>query len=150
LEWGTLLARILWDISVCLTFDPKRQWRVSRELAGREGSRWCDLVAYLARRPVGWVLAVERSLRGPWHAHALLVGAGKFPWKVAADVWRVRNGIATIKPVSEVTGIALYTSKSVARDGEVYLSDTLTRYMPPAPSSIVVPFVPPTDGEAPR
>ncbi len=41
------------------------------------------------------------------------------------SVWRMRNGHAVVKPVSDVIGIALYMTKQ-ATDGAVVLSDTVT------------------------
>ena len=138
--WGEYLGRIPWQLSATLTFDPKRVFPVSRELASREAFWWLGLVAHLCRRAVAWAYVVERGKSGLWHAHAVLVDAGRPNRKTLEGVWRMRNGHAVVKPVHSVTGIALYTTKQ-ATDGEVVLSDmvTLTRFKTLA-LDIVVPL----------
>ncbi len=123
--WGGYLGRIPWQLSATLTFDPKRVFPVSRDLASRETFWWACLVARLCRRPVAWAYVVERGRSGLWHAHAVLVDAGRPNRKTLESVWRMRNGHAVVKPVRDVIGIALYTTK-LAIDGEVVLSDTVT------------------------
>ncbi len=141
--WGECLGRIPWQLSATLTFDSKRVFPVSRELASTEAFWWLSLVARLCRRPVGWAYAVERSRNGHYHAHALLAGVGRPNRKTLEGIWHMRNGHAVIKSVVSVPGIALYTTKR-ATDGEVVLSDTvtLTRFKTMASDSgIVVPLV---------
>ncbi len=123
--WSGYLGRIPWQLSATLTFDPKKVFPATRELACREAFWWVGLVARLCRRPVAWAYVVERGRSGLWHAHAVLVDAGSPNHKTLESVWRMRNGHAVIKPVRDVTGIALYTTKQ-ATDGEVVLSDTVT------------------------
>ncbi len=139
--WSDYLGRIPWQLSATLTFDPMRVFPVSRDLASSEAFWWLGLVARLCRRPVTWAYVVERSQRGLWHAHALLVDAGRPNRRTLEGVWRMRNGHAVIKAVDSVKGIALYTTKQ-ATDGEVVLSDTvtLTRFKTLA-SGTVVPLV---------
>lgn len=138
--WGKWFGRIPWEVFATLTFDTKVVFPVSRELASREAFWWLGLVAHLCRRPVAWAYVVERGKSGLYHVHAVLVGAGRPNRKTLESVWRMRNGQAVVKPVRDVTGIALYTTKQ-ATDGEVVLSDTvtLTRFKALAPD-IVVPF----------
>ncbi len=123
--WGGYLGRIPWQLSATLTFDPKRVFPVSRDLASREAFWWVGLVARLCRRPVGWAYSVERGKSGLWHAHALLVDAGRPNRETLEKVWLMRNGHAVVKLVRDVIGISLYTTKQ-AIDGEVVLSDTVT------------------------
>jgi hypothetical protein len=139
--WGDYLGRIPWQFSATLTFDPMRVFPVSRDMASEEAFWWLCLVACLCRRPVGWAYVVERSRNGLWHAHALMVGAGRPNRRTLEGVWRMRNGYAVIKSVHSVKRVSLYTTKQ-ATDGEVVLSDTmtLTRFKTLA-SDIVVPLV---------
>lgn len=124
--WNDYLGRIPWQLAATLTFDPKRVFPVSRELASREAFWWLGLLARVCRRPVAWAYVTERSTNGLWHAHAVLADAGRPNRRTLESVWRMRNGHARIKPVHSVVGIALYTTKQ-ATDGEVVLSDTVTR-----------------------
>lgn len=138
--WGEWLGRIQWEIFATLTFDSKRGFRLTRDMAGREAFWWLGLVAHLCRRSLAWAYAVERGKSGLWHAHALIVGAGEPSWSTLEGVWRMRNGMAVAKPVHSVPGIALYMTKQ-ASDGEVFLSDTVTlRRFKALASEIVVPF----------
>jgi hypothetical protein len=43
-------------------------------------------------------------------------------------MWRARNGGIDIRPVYNVTGVTLYTTKEAAMTGELVWSDTLPRY----------------------
>jgi hypothetical protein len=143
LAWAEFLGRIPWDMFTTLTFDSKRVFPVGRELADREVFWWLSVAGHIFRRPIGWVYVVERHASGLWHGHALVSGAGAAAsWKVASDIWRVRNGLADIQRVDSIEGAALYTSKSVAVDGEVVLSDTLSRYQRLAPAPMVVRLTP--------
>src|SRR5262245_38925845 len=111
LAWAEFLGRIPWERFTTLTFDPKRVFPVSRERADREVFWWLGVSGHIIRRPIGWVYAVERHASGQWHAHALTVGGGHAAeWRVASDLWRVRNGLADIRPVDSIDGAALYTS----------------------------------------
>lgn len=123
--WGMWIGLVQWEIFASLTFDEKRIGGVSRELADREVFAWLGCVAYLYRQPATWVYVVERGRGGHWHAHALIVGVRAPSWSAPVEVWRERNGIADVRPVSDVPGVALYSTKSTALDGEVVLSDTL-------------------------
>ena len=72
--WVDFLSCIPWEFFVTLTFDPKRVFPVDCTRAEREAFRWCGQVGYALRRPVGWLIALERHASGQWHAHVLLVG----------------------------------------------------------------------------
>ena len=139
--WSDYLGCIPWQLSATLTFDPKKVFPVPRELASREAFWWLGLVSHLCRRPAAWAYVVERGKSGLWHAHAVLVGAGRPDRKTLVGVWHMRNGHAVLTSVNDVKGIALYTTKQ-ATDGEVVLSDTvtLTRFKRLA-SGMVVPLV---------
>src|SRR6266540_637149 len=126
--WGAFLGRVPWVWFATLTFDPKRVYPVSRELASRETFKWCGDLGYLYRKPIAWVYGVERSPGGLWHTHVLIVGAGAPEWLPAVHSWRVRNGRVDLQAVADVDRVALYTSKALAYEGEVVWSDTLLRY----------------------
>src|SRR5262249_52989821 len=126
--WGQFLGRIPWQSFVSLTFDPKRRFPVDRDLASREACRWCDLVAYATRRPIGWAVAAERGRGGLWHAHALLAGTSVKALDGPVAIWNARNGHAHVQRVQSVTGVAMYSAKDVAHGGEVMVSDTLGRF----------------------
>jgi hypothetical protein len=126
--WGAFLGRMPWEAFVTLTFDPKRRFPVSRELASRETFRWCSDAARLLRRPIAWAYATERHASGLWHAHILVAGAGGASWDVPRAMWQARNGHADVRRVDSPLLAALYTTKSAALEGEVVLSDTLLRY----------------------
>lgn len=110
--WGEWLGRLPWEFFVTLTFDPKRRFPVDRELATKEAFLWLGVVGYATRRPIAWAYAVERGKSGLWHAHALVIGAGNQNWKTLEGVWRMRNGIAVVKPVHSARGISIYTTKA--------------------------------------
>jgi hypothetical protein len=122
--WGGYLGRLPWQFSGTLTFDPKRVFPVSRDLASKEAFWWVGLVAHLCRRPVISAYATERGNSGLWHVHVLLGNAGRPNRRTLEGVWRMRHGHAAIKRVHDVAGIALYTTKR-ATDGEVVISDTV-------------------------
>jgi len=128
--WGEFIGRIPWEWFVTLTFDPKRRFPVSRELASREAFIWCGLVGLAYRRAVTWVYAVERNASGLHHVHVLAAGLPNPRWSVVVEVWRERNGrMVDIREVSyEPPRLALYACKSAASDGEIVLSDTVERY----------------------
>jgi hypothetical protein len=127
LAWVEFLGRIPWDLFVTLTFDEKRVFPVGRIRAGREAFRWCGHVGWALRRPVAWLIALERGASGQWHAHVLLVGV---PHDISAlaTMWELRNGRIDVRPVSNAIGVVLYTTKEAALSGELVLSDTLTLY----------------------
>ena len=41
---------------------------------------------------------------GLWHAHALVIGAKGLNWRLTADLWQARNGIARVTPVYDGCG----------------------------------------------
>ena len=138
--WGEWLGRIPWEFFITLTFDPKRVFPVSRDVAAREAFWWLGVAAHLCRRPLVWAYAVERGASGHWHAHAVIADAGEPDWSTLEGVWQMRNGLAVAKPVHSVPGVALYTTKS-ATDGEVVISDTVDlRRFKALASGIVVPL----------
>jgi hypothetical protein len=141
--WSNYLSRIPWEFFASLTFDPKRVFPVSRECASREAFWWCGSLGHLYRRTVTWIYVVERGHTGLWHAHALIIGAGEQPrWLAALETWRERNGKIDLQPVSDVRGVAMYTTKELAAEGEIVLSDTLARYKNCLASSPVVDLFP--------
>ena len=73
--------------------------------------------------------AVEGGGGGWLHAHALLIGIRDESWEAAQVAWRARNGRIESRRVSDGLGAADYLSKSIGPNGEVVLSDTLTRYL---------------------
>jgi hypothetical protein len=138
--WGRYLGRLPWQFSATLTFDPKRVFPVSRDLASREAFWWTGLVAHLCRRQVISAYVIERGESGLWHVHALLGNAGRPNRRTLEGVWRMRHGHAAIKLVNDVAGIALYTTK-MATSGDVVISDTVTLPMFRAMvTDIVVPL----------
>jgi hypothetical protein len=136
------LSRIKWELFVTLTFDPKKVFPVPKSTARREAFWWCGLTGCLMRRPVGWVYAPERGSSGHWHVHALLVGTSGSLVPAAASLWSARNGHIDVRPVSDVKGVALYTTKEAAMTGEVVWSDTLGLYSRPLGSDAVVQLYP--------
>jgi hypothetical protein len=141
--WAEFLGRIPWEWFVTLTFDPNRLPSVSCDYASREAFWWCGLVGHVYRKPIGWVYAVERQRNGRHHAHALLVGLPpETRWSVTRNVWSERNGTAIkIQPLATMGRVALYTSKAVARDGEIALADTLQRYRRNLAADVVVGLI---------
>ena len=149
--WASLLGRFPWQWFVTLTFDPKRFSPVSCAVVEREATEWCNQVARMRRLPVGWVCAPERGRGGGWHAHVLLVAKrGIWSPQAALPVWQERNGRIDARPVTDHSGIALYTTKTAAEAGTLVLSDTLTRYQPRAGSKVVVPLWPGVCSEGPE
>ena len=144
--WVTLVGRFPWEWFVTLTVDPKRVFPVSRAVVEREAVWWCNFVAKILRRPVGWVCATERGRGGQWHSHAVML-ADRPGWSPEAGLpaWTERNGRIDLRPVTDREGIALYTTKRAAEAGTIVLSDTLVKYrslvQPTDP--IVVPLVAP-------
>ena len=126
--WGQFLGRVPWQFMVTLTFDPHRIFPVGRQTAMREAVTWCHRVAWVVRRPVAWLVAVERGRAGLWHAHVLLVGAPDHLGPAAEAMWRQRNGFIHVTRVDTARGAVLYATKEAARLGDVELSDTLVRY----------------------
>lgn len=127
--WAQWLARIRWDAFVTLTFDPQRL-SVNRLRASRETFNWCNDTARVLRCPIGWIYAVERGTAGgQWHSHALIVGTtAELLRGVPASQWAMRNGYVNVKPVFDVGGVTLYTTKSAAVTGELVWSDTLAGF----------------------
>ena len=123
------LGCLPWQWFVTLTIDPKRTG-ASRDTADREAFWWCGLLGKAARRPVGWLYALERSRSGAWHAHALVIGVGTDSLDPPSGMWRARNGIIDPKRVTNGDGeqVVLYTTKQAYRTGDLVLSDTLVRY----------------------
>ena len=116
--WASLLGRFPWEWFVTLTFDPKRVVPVSCAVVEREATEWCNQVARMLRLPVGWVCAPERGRGGGWHAHVLLVAKrGIWSPQAALPVWQERNGRIDARPVTDHSGIALYTTKTAAEAG---------------------------------
>lgn len=133
-QWGILLSRFPWQWFVTGTFDQGRFDSVPRDLARREGERWCQDASRTYRRPLGWVIAPERGRSGHWHVHMLLVGVprlggGSSPLRAARSIWEERNGHMDVRPVFSVVGVSLYVSKENALTGELEFSDTLRRYL---------------------
>jgi len=127
LAWVEFVGHIPWDLFVTLTFDEKRVFPVGRIRAGREAFKWCGHIGWALRRPVGWLIALERGASGQWHAHVLLVGV-RHDISALATMWELRNGRVDVRPVTNGTGVVLYSTKEAAFSGEVVLSDTLTLY----------------------
>ncbi len=140
--WGDFLGRIPWEVFFTLTFDPQRIFPVGEKRAGREAAWWVGHVACILRRPIGWAYVVERGRGGMWHAHMLIVGAGRSSWGAAISAWEARNGHAHVGEVWRSPGIAMYTSKDVRHGGEVVLSDTSTleRYRNALKPMVLVPL----------
>lgn len=140
--WAELLGRFPWELSVTLTLDPKRGFPTGRDDMDREAFWWCGYVGRVYRRPVGWAYALEQGRAGSWHAHALLVGVGDTRLRAPIATWEQRCGFIAVKQVANVERIALYTSKSVAWDGEITLSDTLGHYTTAVSPATVVALYP--------
>jgi hypothetical protein len=142
--WATFLGRVPWEWFITLTFDPKRRFPISRDLASREAFWWCGLVGQVYRIPVAWVYAIERTSTGSHHVHVLFVGLHHNPrWTPVVEPWRERNGsVVDVRRVNDIDGVALYTTKSVAAHGEVVWSDTLSRYRKSLARVVTVPLVP--------
>ena len=126
--WGGFLSRVPWELFITLTFDSKRVYAVDSVKASREAFWWCCQTAHMYRVPAAWAYAPERGSSGRWHAHVLLAGT---PMRISAacGIWETRNGKIDVRPVSDVHGIALYTSKSAGASGDIVWSDTCRRYM---------------------
>jgi hypothetical protein len=127
LAWADFMGTIPWDLLVTLTFDPKRVFPVSSARAEKETLAWCGLVGWTFRRPVAWLIALERHQSGQWHAHVLLAG---LPNDIAplAQLWTLRNGEINVQVVSNSVGAVLYSTKEAALSGAIILSDTVVRY----------------------
>src|SRR5207247_1452567 len=127
--WAQFLGRVQWERFASLTFDPKRSFPITRELASRETFMWCNYLAYAFRQPVGWAYVVELGRAGSWHAHALIIGTRRRSWSAPQGTWKLRNGDVDLRRVHDVEGVSLYSSKTAADGGEVVLSDTIGRYV---------------------
>lgn len=145
--WGDYVGRLPWQYAVTLTFDPKRVFPVRQARADREAWRWCADLGRLARRPVVWLYATERSAGGLWHAHVLLFDVRQRELDVATAVWEVRNGRVHVRAVFDGCGATLYASKSVPWGAEVVVSDTVSRLLGERRGDdVVVQLVPTTSG----
>ena len=136
--WGRFLGRVPWQFMVTLTFDPRRIFPVDRQTAMREAVGWCCRLAWVVRRPVAWLVAVERGKAGLWHAHVLLVGAPDHLGSAPEAMWRQRNGFIRVMRVDQARGAVVYATKEAARLGDVELSDTLIRYRTRLPDRLCV------------
>ncbi len=121
--WVSLAGGIEWLWLVTLTFDPKKVWRVSLQLAEKETIHWCGEIEHYFRRPVGWMAAFERHKSGRWHSHVLLADVPE-PVTLFAEFWRGRNGRVDVQPVTNAAGAVLYLSKNAAANGDILLGDT--------------------------
>ncbi len=139
--WGHVLGRLPWEWFVTLTFRQRGGFGLDRRTALRRGRNWCqrDLEGLL-RKPIGWVIAAERGRGGGWHCHALLLGLDARKIGLPLEIWRTRNGRADARSVYDAHGIALYTSKEAADQGEAAFSEHLARYLDLAGPAVVVPF----------
>ena len=126
--WGEFLTRIPWEWTVTLTFDDGKIWPVNLYRAEREVTWWGRLLAQLYRRAIGWVCALELGRTRRWHGHFLLVGLDGRSVEPAVGAWKQRNGFAQSRKVTDVPGVALYTSKQAADEGYIILSQALSRY----------------------
>jgi hypothetical protein len=126
--WAEFLGRVPWEFFVSLTFDPKKRFPANHGLASREAFWWCNQTSRVLRQPLAWVYAPERGESGQWHSHALLVGVSRAQLRVPAAMWKTRNGWIDVRPVWDLRGATLYTTKSAASSGEIVWSETLGRY----------------------
>ena len=126
--WARFLGNVPWVTMATLTFDPRKRFNVSRETASRETFRWCGLASLALRQPLAWVYATERQASGRWHTHVLLADAEPDQCKAPVAIWEARNGLADVRPVSYSHGALRYIAKEAAEEGELVLSDTITRY----------------------
>lgn len=126
--WGSLVGEYEWERFATLTMDPKRFRHVNEATVSREVFAWCNNVAWLARRPVGWAYVVEGGGGRHLHAHVLLVGTREESWNAACAAWAARNGKILAETVSDRKGVASYLCKTVGLKGEIVLADTLNRY----------------------
>lgn len=115
---------------------------MSEELASREAFQWCNLIAYMRRKPVAWVYATERGTSGLWHAHALVTGVGGLPPECPTTIWQERNGRADIARVYDQPGVTLYATKAAALGGEIIFADTLPHYREHLGTEVSVPLFP--------
>lgn len=127
LAWEGFLGHLRWQHFVTLTFDPKRVYPVGNLRAANEVRKWCGLVGWTCRKPVGWLSTLERHRSGQWHAHALLIGV-QGDLEPLVTLWERRNGEISVKPITDGGGAILYTTKQAALEGEIEISDTLSRY----------------------
>ena len=123
---------------VTLTFDSRRIFPVGRQTAMREAVGWCHRLSWVVRRPVAWLVAVERGKAGLWHAHVLLVGAPNPLGTAPEAMWRQRNGFIRVTRVEAAPRAVLDATKEAARLGDVELSDTLIRYRTRLPDRLCV------------
>ena len=126
--WGQFLGRVPWEQFETLTFDPARRHGLGRRLAAAEALRWCAFLAWISRRPVGWMHAAEVGAGGMWHVHVPVVGLPRDCWPVAKTVWEKRNGRADVRSVDSPHVATLYTTKQAAETGTVVFADVLDRY----------------------
>jgi len=128
LGWARYLAKFDWQVMATLTFDPRRCEHPGEAHASRETFWWCGLASRLCRRPVGWAYAVEGGGGGWLHAHALLAGCPENLWPAISGAWSARNGRIDLRMVDDREGAAHYLCKSIGPNGEVVLSDTISRH----------------------
>lgn len=127
LAWVEFVGLLPWTVFVTLTFDPANNGPVTATHAERQAAQWCNFVEWVIRRPVAWLIAVERNRNGNHHAHVLFADL-HIDIGSCAECWRLGRGRVDIRPVSDSNGIILYASKEAASHGRISLSDTARRY----------------------
>ena len=125
--WHQFAGRLPWTQLATLTFDPKRFASVSANHAQHQIIRWCNWVEWGLRRPVLWLVAVERNRSGSHHGHVLF-GDCLDDLEPFAQCWRAGRGIADLRAVKNSAGLVLYASKEAAASGYLVLSDSVSRY----------------------
>ncbi len=119
------LTEFDWQLAAALTFAVANGLNEHR--ASMEAFRWCKVLAWLSRYPIGWAYAVEGGGGRRLHAHVLLIGVPERCFDVGIGTWEARNGSAQLTPVHDRVGASNYLCKEIGAN-EVVLSDTLTRY----------------------
>lgn len=128
------LGRIAWRRFVTLTFDPKRQYAVGALLAEKEALRWCQELSRLCRCAVEYLIVLERTASGLWHAHVLLAGGPpervlNKALSIASASWELRNGRCHETGVHDSPGAVGYLCKEAGLRGNVVPSDGLSRLL---------------------
>lgn len=137
MAWVEFLGGVPWEWFVTLTFDAKKVRSMSRQTASREAVRWCGDIERCLRRSIGWLIALERHKSGRWHAHALLAGLPPgIPLDHFAALWEHRNGRVDLRSAGDPTRRCLYLTKEAAADGELLLSDGVSRFREASTSRI--------------
>jgi ferredoxin len=140
--WGSYFGRIPWTVMVTLTFDQKRVFPVPMALAESEAEDWCQFVAHMFRRPVGWLIGLERHKSGSWHAHLLLTDVRAVELGALVQCWKIRNGdMVDVQDVTNARGAVVYASKNAAAAGNIIVSDTLLRFQERLGTDLVVDLV---------